>query len=176
MCVCRSIRSSFSSTRFSSAPCFPCYQSPGEFDYMALHSLPFIVLAVYLTSGLKIIVGKAFIQMQGFLLMFMLYSIIGLFWTSLSNNQGLLLVLYGGTFLFANYGPNTTTFLLPSVTYSEDCRSTLNGMSAAAGKLGALVGASLFAPAADMWGVNIVMICCACVSLVACGLTKICLG
>jgi len=108
--------------------------------------------------------------------MFMLYSIIGLFWTSLSKNQSLLLVLYSGTFLFANYGPNTTTFLLPSVTYSEDCRSTLNGMSAAAGKLGALVGASLFTPAADMWGVNIVMICCACVCLVACGLTKICLG
>lgn len=139
-------------------------------------TLPSLFSLCILTSGLKIIVGKAFIQMQGFLLMFMLYSIIGLFWTSLSNNQSLLLVLYSGTFLFANYGPNTTTFLLPSVTYSEDCRSTLNGMSAAAGKLGALVGASLFAPAADMWGVNIVMICCACVSLVACGLTKICLG
>lgn len=114
--------------------------------------------------------------MQGFFLMFILYSIIGLFWTSLSNNQSLLLVLYSGSFLFANYGPNTTTFLLPSVTYSEECRSTLNGMSAAAGKVGALVGASVFAPAADNWGVNIVMICCACVSLVAWALTKICLG
>jgi PHS family inorganic phosphate transporter-like MFS transporter len=108
--------------------------------------------------------------------MITLYSIIGLFWTPLSNNQSLLLILYSGTFLFANYGPNTTTFILPSVTYSEECRSTLNGMSAAAGKVGALVGASVFAPAAEMWGVNIVMICCACVSLVAWLLTKICLS
>ncbi|KAL3794517.1 hypothetical protein ACHAW5_001327 [Stephanodiscus triporus] len=145
VCACRSMRS-FSSTRFGSAPCFPCDQSP------------------------------AYIQMQGFFLMFILYSSIGLFWTSLSNNQSLLLVLYSGSFLFANYGPNTTTFLLPSVTYSEECRSTLNGMSAAAGKVGALVGASVFAPAADNWGVNIVMICCGCVSLVAWALTKMCLG
>eukprot|EP00578_Thalassiosira_sp_NH16_P031354 CAMPEP_0181080080 /NCGR_PEP_ID=MMETSP1071-20121207/2377_1 /TAXON_ID=35127 /ORGANISM="Thalassiosira sp., Strain NH16" /LENGTH=455 /DNA_ID=CAMNT_0023161535 /DNA_START=101 /DNA_END=1465 /DNA_ORIENTATION=+ len=113
--------SSSSTTRCGSASCLPCIQTP------------------------------TYIQMQGFLVMSILYIIIGLFWTSLSNIQWLLLVLYAGTFFFANYGPNTTTFLLPSVTYSEDCRSTLNGISAAAGKLGALMGASLFAPAADMW-------------------------
>ena len=108
--------------------------------------------------------------------MFLLYIIIGLYWTSLSNMQWLLLILYAGTFFFANYGPNTTTFLLPSVTYSEECRSTLNGISAACGKAGALTGASLFAPAADFWGENVVMIFCGCVSLVALTLTKICLG
>ena len=108
--------------------------------------------------------------------MSLLYITIGLFWASLSNIQWLLLVLYAGTFFFANYGPNTTTFLLPSVTYSEECRSTLNGISAAAGKLGALVGASVFAPAADMWGESVVMVCCGCVSLVALLLTKVCLG
>jgi len=145
-CVCRSIRSSSSSTRCASASCFPCYQTP------------------------------EFIQMQGFAIMSLLYIIIGLFWASLSNIQWLLLVLYAGTFFFANYGPNTTTFLLPSVTYSEECRSTLNGISAAAGKLGALVGASVFAPAADIWGESVVMVCCGCVSLVALLLTKVCLG
>ena len=93
--------SSSSTTRCGSASCLPCIQTP------------------------------TYIQMQGFLVMSILYIIIGLFWTSLSNIQWLLLVLYAGTFFFANYGPNTTTFLLPSVTYSEDCRSTLNGISAA---------------------------------------------
>ena len=117
-----------------------------------------------------------FIQIQGFLVMFILYIIIGIFWKSLVNNEGLLLLLYSGTFLFANYGPNATTFLLPSVTYSEECRSTLNGLSAAAGKLGAVVGASIFAPAVDIWGVNVVMICCGLVSLIGLTLTKICLG
>ncbi len=99
--------------------------------------------------------------------MFILYSIIGLFWDSLINMQWLLILLYAGTFAFSNYGPNTTTFLLPSVTYSEECRSTLNGISAAAGKLGALVGARLFAPATDMWGISVVMTCCGLTSLLA---------
>mmetsp|Transcript_26731 Transcript_26731/g.57503 ORF Transcript_26731/g.57503 Transcript_26731/m.57503 type:complete len:760 (+) Transcript_26731:55-2334(+) len=145
-CVCRSIRSSSSSTRCGSASCFPCEQTP------------------------------VYIQMQGFFCMSLLYIIIGIFWDSLSDIQWLLLVLYAGTFFFANYGPNTITFLLPSVTYSEECRSTLNGISAAAGKVGALVGASVFEPAADMWGENVIMMCCGCVSLLAFLLTKVCLG
>mmetsp|Transcript_18507 Transcript_18507/g.38357 ORF Transcript_18507/g.38357 Transcript_18507/m.38357 type:complete len:838 (-) Transcript_18507:159-2672(-) len=135
---------SLSISRCGSAPCFPCYQTP------------------------------AYIQMQGFLLMFLLYFVIGACWNALSEVQWLLLLLYGGTFFFANYGPNATTFLLPSVTYSEECRSTLNGLSAAAGKMGALVGASAFAPAADELGESTVMVFCACVSLLAWMLTKLC--
>jgi len=144
-CACRSLRSSSSSTRCGSIPCLPCEQTP------------------------------AFIQMQGFFIMFLLYTIIGLYWALLRNVQWLLLILYAGTFFFANYGPNTTTFLLPSVTYSEECRSTLNGISAAAGKFGALVGASMFAPAADLWGESVVMVCCGGVALLAFALTKVCL-
>lgn len=140
------------SSRFSAAPnrcgfpssCFPCYQTP------------------------------TYIQMQGFFLMFILYLTIGLFWVTLSNMQWLLLFLYASSFFFANYGPNTTTFLLPSVTYSKSCRSTLNGISAAAGKLGALLGSAAFAPAADELGESTVMIFCGCVSLVALILTKVC--
>jgi PHS family inorganic phosphate transporter-like MFS transporter len=124
--------------------CFPCYQTP------------------------------TYIQMQGFFLMFILYLTIGLFWVTLSNMQWLLLFLYASSFFFANYGPNTTTFLLPSVTYSKSCRSTLNGISAAAGKLGALLGSAAFAPAADELGESTVMIFCGCVSLVALILTKVC--
>ena len=114
--------------------------------------------------------------MQGFFIMFILYIIIGIFWDSLSNVQWLLITLYAGTFFWSNYGPNCTTFLLPSVTYSEECRSTLNGISAAAGKLGALVGASIFEPLSDMAGESVVMACCGFVSLIAFVLTKICLG
>ena len=146
-CVCKSLRSSSSTTRCGSASCFPCDQTP------------------------------VYIQMQGFFIMTILYIIIGLSWTSLSNLPGLLILLYAGTFFFANYGPNTTTFLLPSVTYElEECRSTLNGISAAAGKFGAFVGASMFEPVADMWGEPFVMISCGIASLIALVLTKLFLG
>jgi PHS family inorganic phosphate transporter-like MFS transporter len=71
------------------------------------------------------------------------------------------------TFFFANYGPNTTTFILPSLVYSAECRSTFNALSAAAGKLGALTGVILFAPAAQHFGDATVMLICAVIGFVA---------
>ena len=113
-----------------------------------------------------------YVQMQGFIIMGLLYSIIGTYWTDLRRAPALLIFLYGMTFFFANFGPNTTTFVFPSLVYSHDCRSTLNGISAAAGKVGALFGATLFAPAAASFGDDRVMLICAGVSVVAFGLTK----
>mmetsp|Transcript_9554 Transcript_9554/g.20511 ORF Transcript_9554/g.20511 Transcript_9554/m.20511 type:complete len:789 (+) Transcript_9554:28-2394(+) len=112
-----------------------------------------------------------YVQMQGFALMSILYAVVGGLWTTLSSHQVLLALLYGSTFFFANYGPNATTFLLPSVTYSHDCRSTLNGISAAAGKAGALLGASVFEPTADALGDGAVMLICSGISVVALLLT-----
>lgn len=53
----------------------------------------------------------------------------------------LFLVLYSVCFFFANFGPNTTCFVVPSEVFHTRYRSTLHGVSAAAGKLGAIVGA-----------------------------------
>jgi len=68
--------------------------------------------------------------------------------------------------------PNTTTFVMPSLVYSVECRSTFNGISAAAGKLGALTGATLFSPAADSLGDAFVMIICSGIAIVAFFMTK----
>jgi PHS family inorganic phosphate transporter-like MFS transporter len=100
-----------------------------------------------------------------------LYLAIGLNWSYLRHWPFLLVFLYGMTFFFANYGPNTTTFILPSLLYSPECRSTLNGISAAAGKIGALVGATLFGPAATSLGDDHVMMICSGVAVVAFFLT-----
>jgi len=51
------------------------------------------------------------------------------------------------------------------MTFSKPCRSTLNGISAASGKAGALFGAILFEPVAITLGNNSVMIICAMLSL-----------
>jgi PHS family inorganic phosphate transporter-like MFS transporter len=82
-----------------------------------------------------------------------------------------LVLVYGSTFFFANYGPNTTTFVFPSLVYSPECRSTLNGISAAAGKAGALFGATLFEPAARELGDDKVMLICAGVSVLGFAIT-----
>mmetsp|Transcript_11353 Transcript_11353/g.15021 ORF Transcript_11353/g.15021 Transcript_11353/m.15021 type:complete len:184 (-) Transcript_11353:99-650(-) len=112
-----------------------------------------------------------FVQLQGFVAMGLLYAIIGSYWDHLRQIPWLLVLIYGLTFFFANYGPNTTTFSLPSLVYSHDVRSTLNGVSAAAGKLGALIGATFFSPVSDSLGDDNVMLLCAAVSVIAFAMT-----
>ena len=51
------------------------------------------------------------------------------------------------TFFFSNFGPNTTTFIVPAELFPA--RSTCHGISAAAGKAGAIVGAFGFLYAAQ---------------------------
>lgn len=50
-------------------------------------------------------------------------------------------MLYSLTFFFANFGPNATTFVVPAEIFPARLRSICHGISAAAGKLGAIVGA-----------------------------------
>nr|GFA91720.1 inorganic phosphate transporter 1-11-like [Tanacetum cinerariifolium] len=49
--------------------------------------------------------------------------------------------LYALTFFFANFGPNSTTFVLPAELFPTRVRSTCHAISAASGKAGALVSA-----------------------------------
>uniref|UniRef100_A0A7S2P1E8 Major facilitator superfamily (MFS) profile domain-containing protein n=1 Tax=Leptocylindrus danicus TaxID=163516 RepID=A0A7S2P1E8_9STRA len=119
-------------------------------------------------------VNPRYVQMQGFIAMAILYGVIGVCFDELAKLRYLLIVLYGSTFFFANFGPNATTFMLPSIIYSPRCRSTLNGVSAASGKAGALLGASFFEPMADTIGDQYVMLICAGVSIVGFLLTYAC--
>lgn len=114
------------------------------------------------------------IQIQGFFVMGILYLCIGVLFNLLTDHQMVLLVLYGSTFFFSNYGPNATTFMLPSITFSRDCRSTLNGVCAASGKAGALIGASVFISASNEYGQITVFFCCAGLSFIGCIITLCC--
>lgn len=108
-----------------------------------------------------------YVMLQGFAAMGLLYFSIGINWKYLRHYPPVLVTMYGLTFFFANYGPNTSTFILPSLVYSPECRTTWNGISAASGKLGALLGATLFEPAAEKWGDAHVMLICSGVSFLA---------
>jgi PHS family inorganic phosphate transporter-like MFS transporter len=85
----------------------------------------------------------------------------------------LTLALYGGTFLFSNFGPNSTTFILPAETFPAHLRATLNGVCAAAGKVGAVVGAALFKPLAAAASVRATLLACAAISLLGAGVTAL---
>jgi PHS family inorganic phosphate transporter-like MFS transporter len=117
-----------------------------------------------------------FIQSQGFFVMGILYLCIGIFFDELARMRLPLLAVYGSTFFFANYGPNVTTYLLPSMTFSKGCRSTLNGVCAACGKVGALIGTMIFGRAAHYFGEEVVFLACAVVSFVGCITTVLCVS
>jgi len=83
----------------------------------------------------------------------------------------LLVFLFGLTFLFSNFGPNTTTFVIPATCYPTVVRSTCHGLSAASGKIGAVVGASAFSPLDDAYGLNVVLFLCGIVCLLGASVT-----
>uniref|UniRef100_A0A0A9GIG4 H(+)/Pi cotransporter n=1 Tax=Arundo donax TaxID=35708 RepID=A0A0A9GIG4_ARUDO len=105
----------------------------------------------WFTVALIDVVGRFKIQMMGFAMMtvFML----GLafpyhHWTTPGNHIGFV-VMYAFTFFFANFGPNSTTFIVPAEIFPARLRSTCHGISAAAGKAGAIVGSFGFLYAAQ---------------------------
>jgi hypothetical protein len=54
------------------------------------------------------------------------------------------LLVYGISYFFTEFGPNVTTFVLPSELYPVSIRATGHGISAGIGKLGAFIGVFLF--------------------------------
>jgi len=140
--------------------------------WLALMALP----GYYVTVAAVGRQSPRWIQIQGFLVMGVLYWCIGVFFDQLSKHCYSLLLVYGSTFFFSNYGPNATTFMLPSMTFDKSCRSTLNGISAAAGKVGALLGSTIFVASLRQWGEVPVFLCCSVLAFVGCFLTLFCVS
>ncbi|CAK7346412.1 unnamed protein product [Dovyalis caffra] len=88
-------------------------------------------------------IGRFAIQLMGFFFMTVFMFALAIpydHWTHKDNRIGFV-VMYSLTFFFANFGPNATTFVVPAEIFPARLRSTCHGISAAAGKLGAIVGA-----------------------------------
>ena len=69
------------------------------------------------------ILGRKNIQLMGFAMLTILYTVLALQWGSLSPDE--LFFVYAATFFFSNFGPNATTFILPSETVSFLCNFLL---------------------------------------------------
>ncbi|CAI9771252.1 unnamed protein product [Fraxinus pennsylvanica] len=97
------------------------------------------------------IIGRFAIQLMGFFFMTVFMFAIAIpyeHWTEKANRIGFV-IMYALTFFFANFGPNATTFVVPAEIFPARLRSTCHGISAAAGKAGAIVGAYGFLYAAQ---------------------------
>ncbi|GJM93681.1 hypothetical protein PR202_ga10263 [Eleusine coracana subsp. coracana] len=86
--------------------------------------------------------GRYLIQLIGFFMMSVFMMVMGVMYESLRTKQAVLFaLLYALTFFFANFGPNSTTFVLPAELFPTRVRSTCHAISAASGKAGAIVAA-----------------------------------
>ncbi|GME69218.1 unnamed protein product [[Candida] boidinii] len=74
---------------------------------------------------------------MGFTLLTIILCIIGFAYHKIGEHG--LLALYILAQFFQNFGPNTTTFIVPGECYPTRYRSTAHGISAACGKVGAII-------------------------------------
>ncbi|NP_001234674.2 mycorrhiza-inducible inorganic phosphate transporter [Solanum lycopersicum] len=88
-------------------------------------------------------IGRFRIQLMGFFMMSVFMAIIGVKYDYLKSKEHkwTFATLYGLTFFFANFGPNSTTFVLPAELFPTRVRSTCHALSAASGKAGAMISA-----------------------------------
>ncbi|TVU48351.1 hypothetical protein EJB05_07985, partial [Eragrostis curvula] len=117
----------------------------------ALIALCGTVPGYWFTVAFIDIVGRFAIQVMGFLMMTVFMIALAVpyeHWTEPAHHTGFV-VMYGLTFFFANFGPNSTTFIVPAEIFPARLRSTCHGISAAAGKAGAIIGAFGFLYAAQ---------------------------
>ncbi|KAL0574109.1 hypothetical protein V5O48_007842 [Marasmius crinis-equi] len=101
--------------------------------------------------------GRKPIQLMGFIMLTIIFVIMGFGFDALNatkSAQGAFVFLYCLANFFQNFGPNTTTFVVPGEAFPTRYRSTAHGISAGSGKLGAIVAQVGFARLKDIGGKN----------------------
>jgi PHS family inorganic phosphate transporter-like MFS transporter len=89
--------------------------------------------------------GRKPIQAIGFLAMgisFIVLALVGSYLLSIIPLA--FFVIYGLTFFFSNYGPNTTTYVYPAELYPTQYRARGHGIASMSGKLGAALSTLAF--------------------------------
>lgn len=74
--------------------------------------------------------------------------------TATTAGKNAFVFLYCLTNFFQNFGPNTTTFIVPGEAFPTRYRSTAHGICAASGKLGAVVAQLGFGQLVNIGGTN----------------------
>jgi PHS family inorganic phosphate transporter-like MFS transporter len=134
-------------------------------QHTLLSVLIFLVFAVpgyFLSARYIDRIGRKPIQYMGFIVMAIAYAIIAI--PSVTGIVPLFVIIYGASYLFINFGPNATTFLLPAEIYPTSIRAKAHGISAAIGKCGAFVGAFTLPLVLHAEGMSVVMAMMAVVS------------
>jgi MFS transporter, PHS family, inorganic phosphate transporter len=115
-------------------------------------------------------IGHRRLQLIGFAMMGLCFLIIGAV-PSMTTTVAPFLIVYGVSYFFTEFGPNMTTFVLPSELYPVSMRTTGHGISAGIGKLGAFIGVFLFPVLQSALGLRGTLLLTAGVSVLGLALT-----
>ena len=88
-------------------------------------------------------IGHRRLQWIGFVMMGLCFALAGLI-PGVSTTVAPFMILFGISYFFAEFGPNTTLFVLPAELYPVSVRATGHGISSGIAKLGAFIGVFVF--------------------------------
>ncbi len=135
-----------------------------------MFALPGYVLAIAKIET----IGRKKIQTVGFGVMAGMFFLIAVV-PSISANVVPFVLVFGISYFFTEFGPNTTTFIYPAEIFPTEVRTTAHGISAGMGKMGAFVGVYLLTDNLNSWGIRTVEGVCAAVAVAGLLLTVACL-
>ncbi|MCY0907963.1 MAG: MFS transporter [Sulfobacillus thermotolerans] len=98
-------------------------------------------------------IGHRRLQWLGFLIMGAAFGVIGIV-PNLTHDILPFLLIFGISYFFAEFGPNTTTFVLSAEVYPTSVRATGHGFSAGVAKFGAFIGVFAFPLLVKALGLN----------------------
>ncbi len=119
----------------------------------ALAAAPGYVLAMVTIDR----IGHRRLQWIGFLGMAAAFAVIGLV-PNLTHLVLPFLVIYGISYFFTEFGPNVTTFVLPSEVFPVTSRTTGHGISSGIAKIGAFVGVYAFPQLEATLGLHVTLL------------------
>src|SRR5580704_13594949 len=110
-----------------------------QLGIFVVFAVPGYIVAILLLDK----TGRRSIQVLGFGMMALMFLLLGII-PSVTTVALQFVLLYGISYFFTQFGPNTTTFIYPAEIFPVEVRTTGHGISAGAGKMGAFAGAFLF--------------------------------
>jgi MFS transporter, PHS family, inorganic phosphate transporter len=132
----------------------------------AVAAVPGYVLAIAWLDR----IGHRRLQWTGFAVMALCFLIIAAV-PGMTTTVAPFLLVYGVSYFFTEFGPNMTTFVMPSELYPVAMRATGHGISAGIGKLGAFIGVFLFPVLSSSLGLRGTLLLTAGVSVLGMALT-----
>lgn len=117
--------------------------------------------------------GTRQLQLYGFYLVAAVFAVMSFIHFLGYSVLWVNICLLGLTFFFSNFGPNTTTYILPTQLYPTIVRATCHGFSAAMGKAGAVAGTVIVKRVQEHFGLKWLFFSCAAVALVGAAVTHL---